>query len=120
MQVALNRLKKRADFIHIGQSTLKYQSSFFIIKTAFYSTYSTQNELSAYFGYTVTKKIGSAVVRNKIKRQLRVLSQNLKDDFAIHYGYVMIIRPDFLKLNFDQMQQHFKKALLYLKTKIPQ
>jgi ribonuclease P protein component len=100
--------------LRIGQSSLKYQNPFFIIKAA---PYLQDKFLSATVGYTVTKKIGKAVVRNKIKRQLRALCALLKENFLSTHAYVIIVRLAFIKLSFKEVYSQLEKSLLYLQRK---
>ncbi len=62
------------------------------------------------YGFTVSKKVGTAVTRNKIKRRLkeivrRWLSHLLKPGFDM----VIIARPWVKSLNFYEIKQDLKK-----------
>ncbi len=52
------------------------------------------------------KKIGNAVVRNKIKRQLREIIKLSKNEFQKDKDYIIIIRKESLKLNFLEMKEN--------------
>jgi ribonuclease P protein component len=54
-------------------------------------------------GFTVTKKVGNAVVRNRIKRRLRALSDLLHDEFRTSTDYVIVARRDALQADFQAM-----------------
>ncbi len=59
------------------------------IKTNIYFIYFKKNDLNYHrFGVSVGKKLGNAVVRNKVKRQIRSM---LTFDFATTEGYDQII-----------------------------
>ena len=54
---------------------------------------------SARVGYTVTKKVGNAVVRNRIRRRLKeAVRTHAADDMAQGSDYVIVARRDVLRL----------------------
>ena len=63
------------------------------------------------FGVAVSKKIGNAVMRNKIKRQLRNIVDNNKMLFKNYYNYIIMIRKEYNDLNFYDKEDSFKKLL---------
>ncbi len=64
------------------------------------------------FGLTVTKKLGPAVVRNRIRRRLReALRAGALDEACQGYDYVVIGRPAALKRPFDQLVADVRMAL---------
>ncbi|WP_425380012.1 ribonuclease P protein component [Spiroplasma endosymbiont of Stenodema calcarata] len=59
------------------------------IKTNTYFIYLSKNNLNYHrFGISVGKKLGNAVIRNKVKRQIRAM---LSFDFSAKEGYDQII-----------------------------
>ncbi len=63
-------------------------------------------------GYTVTKKIGNAVVRNRLKRRMRALvRQVLPDNGVPHADHILIGRSDGLTRSFDALAADLMKAL---------
>lgn len=67
-------LKKRCDFLHL-RSGLKIRSSGFLFTANLRKDNSIISVEIARLGFTVTKKCGNAVVRNRIKRRLREASR---------------------------------------------
>jgi ribonuclease P protein component len=63
-------------------------------------------------GITVTKKVGNAVVRNRIKRRFRALARDVLPDCG-HDGadHVMIGRLNALDRDFAQLRKDLEKAL---------
>lgn len=51
-------------------------------------------------GISVSKKIGNAVTRNRVKRQMRAMIDSLIDYNLNKFNLVIIARQDFLKKNF--------------------
>ena len=68
------------------------------------------NELK--FAFVVSKKVGNAVVRNKIKRRLRAISRELNIKNGI---YLYLAKPNIKELKFDILKQDIEKCLLQLK-----
>jgi len=69
-------------------------------------------ELNQYrVAISAPKKLGNAVVRNKIKRQMKAILQQNSDQLKIGYDYFIIARPDFLKIDFKAATQQMKHIL---------
>lgn len=63
-------------------------------------------------GFTVTKKIGNAVVRNRMKRRLRALSRELLPDSGIRGAdHILIGREGGVERDFAAMRAELAKAL---------
>nr|WP_245803135.1 ribonuclease P protein component [Acuticoccus yangtzensis] len=62
-------------------------------------------------GFTVTKKIGNAVVRNRIKRRLRALAFQFSDEFDSATDYVIVARRDALGAPFADLGEELRQAL---------
>ncbi|MBN8807140.1 MAG: ribonuclease P protein component [Sphingomonas sp.] len=63
-------------------------------------------------GYTVTKKIGNAVVRNRIKRRFRALAREVLPVSGVAGAdHVLIGRGDGLTREFAQLKRDLAKAL---------
>ncbi len=66
----------------------------------------------ARFGFTATRKLGGAVVRNRAKRRLRALVRHLASrDAKPGYDYVLIAREGTLKRPFAALLDDFRVAL---------
>jgi ribonuclease P protein component len=76
-------LKKRADFLAL-KSGKRFRGPFFLMSAAL----NTAGE--ARVGYTVTKKQGNAVQRNRMKRRLKALVQLETEHFATNMDYVLV------------------------------
>lgn len=66
----------------------------------------------ARFGFTVSKKIGSAVVRNRVRRRLRALVAAL-DPAQVRQGfdYVLIARPGAEERSYQELAADLNQAL---------
>ncbi len=75
-------------------------------------------EASSRVGFTVTKRQGNAVVRNRIKRRLReAVRLTLSDHLLKHADYVFIGRSSAAKMEFSLLQQEMLEAVTRLNKK---
>lgn len=65
-------------------------------------------------GFTATKRIGNAVVRNRAKRRLRAAAEALRDLAAPGCDYVFIARQDTAKAPWERLLDDVRTALLRL------
>ena len=63
-------------------------------------------------GYTVTKKIGNAVIRNRMKRRFRALVRDIFPDHAIAGAdHVLIGRSSGIERDYAALAAELKRAL---------
>jgi ribonuclease P protein component len=66
-------------------------------------------------GFTVTKKIGNAVVRNRMKRRFRALVRDTFPDYAIPGAdHVLIGRSSGIERDYATLTAELKRALARL------
>ena len=70
------------------------------------------------FGYSVGKKVGKAVTRNRYKRILREIRRHNQDQIREGFDCVIIARPKILGQSYLEIEKSFKK--LAFKAKIAQ
>lgn len=64
------------------------------------------------FGFTITKKIGNAVVRNRIRRRLKAALTPLSGQLAAAtHDYVVIARQSAFDIPFATLQKDLERAL---------
>ena len=67
---------------------------------------------SIYIGFTATKKIGSAVKRNKAKRIMRELARKVITKYGkINSYYVLIAKSSIFEIPFDFQENELKKLI---------
>lgn len=82
----LHSLTKSQDFKAVFNEGVSSSSSFLVI-------YAKPNELRfSRLGLAVSRKIGNAVIRNRIRRLLREAMRECVKDMAEHYDFVIIAR----------------------------
>lgn len=99
-------IKKSEDFTKIINSNNK-------VKSKYFSIYYVSSEKNHY-GITVPKKIGNAVTRNKIKRQIKNIIYNNEKDILLGYNYVIIIKEAVKNVPYSDLE----KELLYIIRKV--
>ena len=106
---AEHRVKRRRDFLHISKSGRFNRSPHFLVFTL------ERIDGPTRLGVTVTRKIGGAVVRNRIKRHLR-------EFFRVEYQYLpssidmsVIGLRGAEKLSFTDVQRELQVVLLSVK-----
>ena len=102
--IVKNRIKKYPEFQKvIGVGEVK--------KTSFFVSYSLPNELGySRFGISVPKKIGSAVVRNRIKRQVRsAIGQST--NFEKPVDMVLVVRKIYNVDAFNQIVSEIQELI---------
>lgn len=108
MQVA--RLKKRSEFLRL-RGGARFATPSFVMETR-PRTAAAPSPATARFGFTVTKKLGGAVVRNRIRRRLKAAVALVAGTLALpHHDYVIVARPQALDRPFDDLKKDLERAL---------
>ena len=101
------RLKKRPDFVAAAKAQ-RYYGKHIVVE----SRERTESESnSARLGFTVTKKAGNAVTRNRIKRRLRTATALLDDVFLPNRDYVIVARTQCAHMPFDDLKLHIEEGI---------
>lgn len=102
----INRLKSNDDF----QKVFKHGKSFANRQLVLYYL-PKQDQLHFKIGLSVSKKIGNAVVRNKIKRYLRQAIHEMEEEIKQEYDLVIIARQPVKEMNFHQIKKSLTHVL---------
>src|SRR5690348_438554 len=102
----MERLKRRADFVATASGN-KAPTGAFVLQARM-----RDDTGAARVGFTVTRKTGNAVERNRIRRRLREIVR-LFGDPAMQKGhdYVLIGRRSALNAPFEKISDEFARAL---------
>ena len=96
----MERLRRRQEFLAVGRGAKTVRPGF-VLQGLF--SQGEGAERPPRFGLTVTKKIGNAVIRNRIRRRLRAAIRAALPHAAAGADYVLIARADALTLPFDRL-----------------
>ena len=102
--IVKNRIKKYPEFQKvIAEGNVK--------KTSFFVSYTLNNSLGySKFGISVPKKIGTAVLRNRIKRQVRsAIGQSTT--FNDSNDVVLIVRKTYQTNEFEKVKSEIQEIL---------
>ena len=102
----LETLKSSKDFQR-AKGGLFFRSKSFLLQA-----YEDKSYNKVRVGYTVSKQNGNAVVRNKIKRRLRVIAKNIIGEYGIkNWNYVIIGKKNSLIEDFKNLEFEMNTAI---------
>jgi ribonuclease P protein component len=102
----MERLKQRADFLAAASGN-KVPAGAFVLQGR-----RREDSGPARVGFTVTKRVGNSVVRNRVRRRLReVVRLSASAAMQAGHDYVLIGRHDALKMPFSKITDEFSRAL---------
>ena len=107
----MERLKRRSDFRAVAQASggggrARAQANGFILQAR-----ARGNAGPPRVGFTVSKQVGNAVERNRVRRRLRELIRLAPAALSVGHDYVLIGRRAALKLPFAAMTKELSGAL---------
>lgn len=102
----MDRLKKRSEFLSVARGARAARRAFVLQGRC-----DGDAERGPRFGFTVTKKIGNAVVRNRIRRRLKAAVDIAAADARDGCDYVLIGRWAALSSSFPRLTRDLEGAL---------
>jgi ribonuclease P protein component len=102
----MERLRQRADFLAAATGT-KVPAAAFVLQAR-----KRTDDGPVRLGFTVSKKVGNAIERNRVRRRLREIVR-LSDTHRMQSGhdYVLVGRRAALKVPFARIAEDFQSAL---------
>ena len=91
----INRIKDNQEFVLTVRKGNVLKHSPFLVH------YTNNDKNVCRIGISVNKKLGNAVIRNRVKRQTRAMCDSLVNYTSHTFDVVIIIKPDFLNNSFD-------------------
>ncbi|TYR29470.1 ribonuclease P protein component [Mesorhizobium microcysteis] len=100
------RLKKRSEFLAVRRGE-KRRGRLFLLEVL-----DRADDAAPRFGLTVTKKVGNAVVRNRVRRRLKEATRvHAGGDMAAGSDYVIVGRREVLGVPFDELRQELSRRI---------
>ena len=107
----MERLRQRVEFLAVAAGR-KVPAAAFVLQGR-----QRDDEGPARVGFTVSKKVGNAVERNRVRRRLReIVRLTAAARLRSGHDYVLIGRRSALSLPFERMTQDFDQALRRLRA----
>jgi len=109
---AIGRLKTRAEFLHV-RGGARFTAPSLVLQARRRLTAETEDERVARFGFTATKGLGGAVVRNRARRRLKEAVRVAGPSHAMEgYDYVLIAREGTVQRRFTELIKDLERALV--------
>ena len=113
----MERLRQRAEFVAVAAGARIGTPAFSLQGRT--RDADTKTVPTARIGFTVTKKTGNAVERNRIRRRLREMVKRVDDEALRRDGdYVLVARREALHRSFDTLLTDFGTAAVRLNRQI--
>src|SRR5438445_3073173 len=107
----MERLRQRADFL-AAATGIKVPAAAFVLQAR-----KRADDGPVRLGFTVSKKVGNAVERNRVRRRLReIVRLSGTTDMQRGHDYVLVGRRAALKVPYAQIAQDFDGALRRLQA----
>ena len=112
MAIVIERLKRRPDFLRVASGRQKYVTPGLVLQMR---PREDMPATTARVGFTATRKVGSAVIRNRARRRLREAARATMPEAAVAgCDYVVIARAGTLSRPYPALIQDLRTALTAL------
>lgn len=100
------RVRRRQDFLTIQRKGRKSHSRNFVVLSMDQSP-----RRAPRFGFSVSRRVGNAVVRNRLKRRLRELCRLHRAQFCVGRDFVVIAKPGAANLSYALIVEELRGLL---------
>lgn len=112
---APDRLKRRADFVRLSRRGRKWAGRAVVIQMAHTPAEPEDAPTGrTRVGYTASRKVGGAVVRNRAKRRLRAIARDVIDQRHPDTDIVLIARRETATCPFEQLRREVEAGVVAL------
>ncbi len=107
---AIGRLKTRAEYLYVRNGT-RFVTPSLVLQARAQADCEAGDSGLARFGFTATKSLGGAVVRNKARRRLKEAVRRAGPSHALAgYDYVLIAREGTVQRRFTAIIRDLERA----------
>jgi len=99
------RIRKRRDFSYTYKKGKSIAGSYLVL------IFRKNNNEITRFGFSVGKKFGAAVKRNRIKRQLREICRHKIEDIKPGYDLIFVVRQAARNADFNMLKNQLESLL---------
>ena len=119
MSSTLRHLRTRPEFLRVARSGMKWVTPGLILQGGPRpSAPEAPEEAVIGYGLTASRKVGNAVTRNRARRRLRALAEQvLPSEGRPGFDYVMIARAETPTRPYMELTRDLKSALVHLEKK---
>jgi len=120
MGLTLQHLRQRREFVNVAKKGRKYAAPGLVLQALNRLNdqrrdYGIATGSGVRIGFTVTRKVGNAVVRNRVRRRLRAAASQIAPKHVKgNFDLVLIGRAGTKKRNFEELKQDLLKALKHI------
>lgn len=100
------RIKKDREFQQVFKEGKSFANRQFIVYR-----YKKEGQAQFRIGLSVSKKVGNAVTRNRIKRYIRQAFLEMKDEVQQDMDYIIIARHQAAEINFHETKKSLQHVL---------
>lgn len=109
----VHRLKKRRDFQAVYQQGIRRYGRHLNLRALFMPPGPDQPTSPTRIGISISQKVSKkAVVRNRIKRQIRAAIMELLPDMATDWLIVVIVRSEAIECKYEHFLRELKQLLI--------
>ena len=109
---AIGRLKTRPEFLFV-KGGARFSTSSLVLQARQRQPAARSSAALVRFGFTATKRLGGAVVRNRARRRLKEAVRLTAPELAVEgYDYVLIARSGAVQRPFTELIKDLERALM--------
>lgn len=108
-----HRLKRRLIFQSVYQQGIRRSSRYFIIRALPVAESVCRDSVCTQIGISVSRQVSKkAVVRNQIKRRIRLAFRSLLPQISTPWLIVVVVKPEVKECNYEHFLRELEKLLI--------